>query len=144
MRSTRPPRLTPGTMLGGLALLLAVAAVGSAASTVTRSGPHHGGAVLAFGAAIAVGECLRVWLTGDRDAAPMGTAASFAFALVGEVGPAGRLGIGAPTIAAVVALATLLGVVPHLLAGRVPAVDGLAHRFLSLVVLVPACPPLGT
>src|SRR3954447_301409 len=136
IRSTRPPRLTAGTMLGGLALLLAVAGVGSAASTVTSSGLHHGGAVLAFGAAIAVGECFRVWLTGDRDAAPMGTAAAFAFALVGEVGASGRLGLGVPTIVAVVALATLLGVVPHLLAGRTVALDGLAHRFLSVVVLV--------
>ena len=123
-------------MLGGLALLLAVAAVGSAASTVTTFGVHHLGAVLAFGAAIAVGECLRVWLTGDRDAAPMGTAAAFAFALVGEVGTSGRLGLGAPTIVAVVAVSTLLGVVPHLLAGRTVALDGLAHRFLSVVVLV--------
>jgi hypothetical protein len=136
VRSARRPRPASGSVLAGLALLVAVAAVGSAASMITANGLDRSGAVVAFGLAVAVGECLRVWLTGDRDAAPMGTAASFAFALVGEVGPAGRLGIGAPTIAAVVALATLLGVVPHLLAGRVPAVDGLAHRFLSLVVLV--------
>ena len=137
MTPTRAPRLTPGSTLGGLALLLAVAAVGSAASTATTSGGvPHGGAVLAFGAAIAVGECLRVWLTGDRDAAAMGTAAAFAFALVGEVGASGRLGVGVATIVAVVALATLLGVVPHLLAGRTVALDGLAHRFLSVVVLV--------
>ncbi|HKG49861.1 MAG TPA: HD domain-containing phosphohydrolase [Actinomycetales bacterium] len=136
MTSTRSPRLAPGSMLGGLALLVAVAAVGSAASTVTTSHLPHGGTVVAFGAAIALGECLRVWLTGDRDAAPMGTAAAFAFALVGEVGTSGRLGLGAPTIIAVVAVATLLGVVPHLLAGRTVALDGLAHRFLSVAVLV--------
>src|SRR4051812_49237302 len=137
MNSTRSPRLAPGSMLGGLALLVAVAAVGSA-STVTSSGLPHGYTVVAFGAAIAVGECLRVWLTGDRDAAPMGTAAAFAFALVGEVGTSGQLGLGAPTIIAVVAVATLLGVVPHLLGGRTVALDGLAHRFLSVAVLVVA------
>jgi HD domain len=134
----RAPRVAPGEVLAGLALLLAVAAVGSAATTITTSALSRTGTVLAFGIAVTVGECLRVWLTADRDAAPMGTAASFAFALAGDVGSAGPLGVDAPVIVAVVAVATLLGVLPHLLAGRTPALDGLAHRFLSLVVLVVA------
>ena len=46
--------------------------------------------VVVFAAAIALGESLRVWLPGDREAAPIGTAAAVAFVLTTNIGPDAR------------------------------------------------------
>lgn len=143
----RATRLTPGLLFAGLALLLAVGAVASTAVSVTADGLPRPAVVLAFAAAITVGECLRVWLPGDRDAAPMGTAASFAFALVGDVGAVpGDVQLPGPLVVALAGLATIVGIVPHLLAHRTPVLEGLSHRFLALIVLVALWRelPLGT
>ena len=70
---------------------------------------------------IAVGEVVRITLPGDREAAPIGAAAALAYALLGTFG-------GEPTthtvcdVVTVTAVAGLVGVVPHIVAGpRAPA-----------------------
>jgi hypothetical protein len=119
-----------------VAAIVVAAAVGSAAAAATARGVGEVGVMLAFGIAIALGESLRVWLPGQREAAPIGTAAAVAFALVGRVGPADADRLGAATVLAVVALATVVGILPHVVASRAPDLPGLVHRFLAVAVLV--------
>ncbi|GAB3688688.1 HD-GYP domain-containing protein [Angustibacter aerolatus] len=132
----RAPLLTPAAVVASLATLLAVAGVAAAAATVSAHGLHSAPVVVAFAASIAVGECLRVWLPGDRDAAPIGTAAAFAFALVGEVGGPGLAPLSSSVVVGAAGLATVAGLLPHLLTARTVVLDGPAHRFVALVVLV--------
>ncbi len=129
------PRLSMTGAFTGIAAIVTAAAVGSAAAEATRRGFGDLPVILAFGAAIALGESLRVWLPGGREAAPIGTAAAVALALVGRVGTQGTT-VGAATVVAVVALATLVGILPHLLAARSPDLAGIVHRFLAVCVLV--------
>ncbi len=130
------PRVSMTGALTGIAAIVMAAAVGSAAAGVTTGGLDDAPVVLAFAAAIALGESLRVWLPGEREAAPIGTAAAVAFALVGRIGPGAGPSVGAATVVAVVALSTLLGILPHLLASRSPDLAGIVHRFLAVTVLV--------
>ena len=94
---------------------------------------HQAGIALSFGAFIAVGEAIRLTLTGDREAAPLGAAGALAYALIGRFG-------SEPTthtvydVVAVTAAASLVGAVPHIMAGRSPRLDVLARRILSVGV----------
>lgn len=85
------------------------------------------GVALAYGVLIALGEAARrrPRSGGVRETAPVGAAATLAYALLGEVGgrPASH---GVPQVVAVVLGATLAGAV-----GRPPAVDRLARRVLN-------------
>ncbi|GAB3598681.1 metal-dependent phosphohydrolase [Angustibacter peucedani] len=130
------PRVSMTGAFTGIAAMVMAGAVGSAAAGATERGLADLKVVLAFGAAIALGESLRVWLPGEREAAPIGTAAAVAFALVGRIGPSSGPVVGAATVLAVVALATLLGILPHLLASRSPDLAGIVHRFLAVSALV--------
>jgi hypothetical protein len=62
-------------------------------------------------------------------------AAAMAFALLPESGPHGATTYGGSTVIALVAVGTLTGVAPHLLAGRVLDRDAVAHRLVSVSVL---------
>ena len=137
MRAPVParPRMSTTGAFTAIAAVITAGAVGSVAAGVTEHGLDGLPVVLAFGAAIALGESLRVWLPGEREAAPIGTAAAVAFALVTRVG-ADRTSMHAATVIAVIAFATLLGILPHLLASRAPDLAGLVHRFLAVSLLV--------
>ncbi len=122
-----------------MAAIVAVAAAATSAVQVARDGVSGLDVCLAYGAAITVGEALRVWLPGGREAAPIGTAAAVAFALVEPTGAVGtgRAALpGASTVVVVVAMATLLGLLPYQLAQRAPGLGGVARRFLAAALLV--------
>jgi HD superfamily phosphodiesterase len=107
------------------AVLLAVTAV--AATAVTGfAGPRT---ALAFGAFIALGEVVRITLPGGRDAAPIALAGSLAYALLTRSDRA-ETTHSALQVVAVVTLAMLVGVVPHVVARRAPSLDALARRLL--------------
>ncbi|GAA4346103.1 HD-GYP domain-containing protein [Angustibacter luteus] len=129
------PRLSLTWAFSCLAAMVAAAAVGASAAGLTQRGAHNVDVVVVFAAAIALGEALRVWLPGDREAAPIGTAAAVAFVLTTNVGPSHGGSVDPATVIAVVALATVVGILPHLLAGRPPELAGLVHRFLAITLL---------
>lgn len=127
----------PFTLSGfvsAVAILVVVAAVATWATMLSQGHPLDGGLVVAFFVAVAVGEFLRVWLPGHREAAPIGTAAAFAFALYPAHGVVAGA-YGAATVVVVVAAATLVGISPHLVAGRFVDRDGIAHRLISTALL---------
>src|SRR5213076_2420746 len=85
---------------------------------------------VAFGAIIAVGELVRITLPGDREAAPLGAAGALAYALLTTVQ-------NTPTthdawqVVAVTSIATLVGAMPHVAAGRAPRLEQIARRVLT-------------
>lgn len=99
------------------------------AATASPDGFTDARTALAFGAFIALGEVVRITLPGGRDAAPIATAGALAYALLldydGE-----HVHHSAPQVVAVVAVAMLAGIAPHIAVGRAPALDTLARRVL--------------
>ena len=133
-------RLTVNAVIGMATVLVVVTAVARSVGSIERHPPRVLWIFAAFFVAIAVGECLRVWLPGDRNAAPIGTAAAFAFALLPADGGRGLAEVGfgeygAATVIVVVSAATLLGISPHLLSGRYVDRDSVAHRLISTALL---------
>jgi hypothetical protein len=128
-------RLDDGGLTGLLVVVAAAAllAVCSVAVTAAPGGFAQPGVALAFGAFIALGELARITLPGGRDAAPVATAGALAYALTTNFGDM-QARQSAWQVVAVVAVAMLLGVVPHVVAGRAPSVDTLARRLLSVGV----------
>ncbi|MFI1764035.1 HD-GYP domain-containing protein [Streptomyces sp. NPDC020800] len=95
------------------------------------SGMHERGVALAFGVLIAVGELTRWSDAPVRRAAPLGTAASLSYALLGA--DAGHpTQHDAPQVVTIVLAASLLGGVPHIWCGRSPTLDHLARRLLTV------------
>jgi len=108
----------------GAGLLLVGAVAATFAGGLAQPVP-----ALWFGLFITLGEVLRVTLPGDREVAPLATAAGLAYALLGSYG-------GLPTehtvtqVVAVVGVAVLLGAIPHAAAGRGPRLEDMARRVL--------------
>ncbi|HEX6920906.1 MAG TPA: HD domain-containing phosphohydrolase [Actinomycetes bacterium] len=131
MTSTRA-RLQDSGLTGLLvvvsaAALLAVGAVGYTAAI----GFKHVGTAFAFGAFIALGEMARITLPGGRDAAPVGTAGALAYTLV--ISYDGHdFDQSALQVVAVVAVAMIVGVLPHVIVGRAPTIDTLARRLITV------------
>ncbi|GGW33102.1 lipoprotein [Streptomyces lucensis JCM 4490] len=108
----------------------ALAAAGSLGVTLW-TGLGERGVALAFGALIAVGELTRWGGAQVRQAAPLGTAGSLSYALLGP--DAGRpTPHGAAQVVTVVLAAALLGAVPHIWSGRTATPDHLARRVLTV------------
>ncbi|WP_129306691.1 HD domain-containing protein [Streptomyces sp. L2] len=119
--------MTPLRLIHACAALTAAACL----AAVLWCGVEQGGIALAFGVLIAVGELTR-W-TGDRprQAAPLGTAGSLSYALLGA--DAGQPTLhGATQVVTVVLAASLLGSVPHIWRGSSPTLDHLARRVLTV------------
>jgi hypothetical protein len=119
---------------GSTGLLVITAAAGVLAVTSVAVTASHGGFVnpgtaLAFGCFIALGEVVRITLPGGRDAAPIALAGSLAYALLAHVNR-DDVEHDALQVVAVVTLAMLVGVLPHIVARRAPSVDALARRLL--------------
>ncbi|MEU5532447.1 metal-dependent phosphohydrolase [Streptomyces sp. NPDC020362] len=95
------------------------------------SGVHERGVGLAFGVLIAVGELTRWSDAPVRRAAPLGTAGSLSYALLGA-DAAVPTRHGATQVVTVVLAASLLGGVPHIWCGRSPTLDHLARRLLTV------------
>ena len=98
---------------------------------------------LAFGALIAFGEVLRLSLEGGREAAPIGSAGAFAYAVVLTVG-GGAAAQPALQVIAVVAVGMVLGALPHLAAGRPAGLAGIASRLIAVAVVAALFRPLST
>jgi hypothetical protein len=96
---------------------------------------------LAFGALIAFGELLRLNLPGDREAAPIATAAAMAYALLLTVGGAPARH-GPQQVVAVTAVGMLVGVLPHLAAGRPARLTAMSARLLEVGCVAAVFRPL--
>lgn len=129
-------RMTPSAFVAALATLIVIAALGTFTVRLTEAGHVADlGVLLSFCLAVAAGECLRMQVAPGRDVAPIGMAAALAFALLPRSGPDSVATYGGATVVVVVAVGTLAGVAPHLLAGRPVDRDGIAHRLVSVAAL---------
>ena len=125
-------RVRPDGGVTSTVAVIAAAMVLALVAVVVTSSP--GGLVepwiaLAFAAFIALGELARITLPGGRDAAPIATAGALAYALLVTFDQ-GEVAHGALQVVAVVAFAMIIGVFPHVVAGRAPTVDSMARRLL--------------
>ncbi|GHI05093.1 metal-dependent phosphohydrolase [Streptomyces cellostaticus] len=119
--------MTALRLIHGSAALVAAAAL----AVTFWSGIHERGVGLAFGVLIAVGELTRWSGAQVRQAAPLGTAGSLSYALLGA--DAGQpTQHDAPQVVTIVLAASLLGGVPHIWCGRSPTLDHLARRVLTV------------
>ncbi len=127
-------------MFSPLAAVAAIGVVASVAMTANKGidKPWLAGAFLVF---VAVGELLRVALPGDREAAPLGSAAAVAYALLPAF-DGDPLVYSVPQVVTVVAVGVLLGAVPRAVAGRRVLLDDLARRIITAAVLAGIFRPL--
>ncbi|MEV8094932.1 HD domain-containing phosphohydrolase [Kitasatospora sp. NPDC085879] len=100
------PLLRPSAVHAAAALLLAAALLHLALHGLTQ--PK---VALAFGAVVAVGERARITLPGDREQAPLGSAAALAYALLGPLHST-PTGHGVLQVVAITGLGTLAGLLP--------------------------------
>ena len=84
-------------------------------------------------AAIALGELVRITLPGDREAAPLGAAFATAYAVLPEWGDH-FTGHPLAQVVTVTAVAVVIGVFPHVAAGRAVQVEPMARRVLTVAV----------
>ncbi|WP_433497819.1 HD-GYP domain-containing protein [Sphaerimonospora sp. CA-214678] len=120
-----------------------------AAVLLTVAGIAHTAAVglvdsqvaLGFGALIAAGELARLTMPGNREVAPVSTAASLGYALLLDVGgrPADHPAL---QVVAVMAVGMISGGLPHLAVGRPPRLDAMARRLLAGSLLAFAYRPM--
>lgn len=125
--------LNDGGSTGSVVVVVGAAllAVCAGVATASPGGLVDGRTAAAFVAFIALGEVVRITLPGGRDAAPIATAGALAYTLLTTFDgrPAQH---GVMQVVAVAVLAMLVGVVPHVVAGRAPAVDTMARRLLVI------------
>jgi hypothetical protein len=127
-------RARPDGGLSGQFVVSAAAALLAVVAVVVTASPHglmRADVAFAFGAFIALGELARITLPGGRDAAPIATAGALAYALLTQFEQQ-AMRHGALQVVAVVAVAMLVGVTPHVVAGRAPSADTLARRLLAV------------
>ncbi|WP_283138369.1 HD-GYP domain-containing protein [Rhizohabitans arisaemae] len=83
-----------------------------------------------FGALIAVGELARLTMPGNREVAPISTAAAFGYTLLIDVGGI-RVDHSALQVVAVMSVGMIAGALPHLAVNRPPRLDAMSRRLLS-------------
>lgn len=121
-------------------LVTAVGVVLAVTLTATR-GVDRPGLAVAFACFIAVGELLRVVLPGDRDAAPLGTAAALTYALLPAF-DGQPVDNSVAQVTTVVTAGMLLGALPRALAARRVPPDDLARRVVVTAVTAAAFEPV--
>jgi hypothetical protein len=124
-------------------VLFAAVLVAASAATLAVTGVGSWTILLAFGGAIAIGELLRLTLPGDRDTAPLASAAALGLSLVSSV-HGNRTGFAVAEVIVTAAAAGLLGSAIHAFAGRAPRLDGVARRVLAAAVTAAVARPLLT
>jgi hypothetical protein len=126
--------------------LLLIAAAGmlviASVTQVGAVGLKDSRTAIMFGTLIAVGELLRMIMPGNREVAPIASAGSLGYALLLRVGnqPATHSAFQAVTVTA---CGTIVGALPHIAVGRVPALDAMARRILSPALVAFIFRPLG-
>jgi hypothetical protein len=105
------------------------------------SGVQDVHAALAFGALVAFGELLRLNLPGDREAAPIASAGGMAYALVLRIGGVPAK-LAAAQVIAVIAVAMIVGALPHLAVGRPARLGAMSARLLAAACLAASFRPL--
>jgi HD-GYP domain len=125
--------------------------LGCVAGALTLLGAGHVAATevvdpdiaLAFGALIACGELARMMMPGNREVAPISTAAALGYAMLLDVEgrPAGH---GALQVIAVMAIGMIAGALPHLAVGRPPQAAAMARRLVAGALVALAYRPLAT
>lgn len=130
MSATAPPHTARSTVSGsGIIITLAGLLVVASVALAAARGLVQPGTALAFGIFVCIGELIRVTLPGERTEAPLGLAGGLAYAvLLNRSGDAATH--GALQVVAVTATGMLLGSLPHVAAGRMPAIDAVARRVL--------------
>jgi hypothetical protein len=127
--AVRPPRTAPVFTLPLLFVAFAAAVLLAALGDLLHTGLKQTSVALAFGAAIACGEALRVTLPGGRDTAPLAATVALAYSVTGDFdGVAGNH--GAAQCVVVAACATAVGMLPQVFAGRPPAIEYAARRIV--------------
>lgn len=129
--ATDGPRARPApAVIQAAAALLTALALG----WTLWEGLRQPSVALAFALLIVLGEAVRVTLPGDRESAPLGSAAALGYALLGEVD--GRaVEHGVLQVIAVTGVACLVGLAPQVALGRAPAPDRVARRVLTVALL---------
>jgi len=124
-------------LLGVAAALLTVAGVAHVAATRVVD-PD---VAMAFGALIACGELARMAMPGNREVAPISTAAALGYAMLLDV-ERHAAGHSALQVIAVTAVGMIAGALPHLAVGRPPQMDAMARRLLAVALLAVVYRPL--
>jgi hypothetical protein len=117
--------------------LLAVAAIAQTATVGIAGVP----AALAFGSLVALGELLRITLPGNRESAPIATAAALGYALLLGVGSQRAMQSALQVIVITVG-GMIVGALPHLAAGRPAKLAGMASRLVAVACVAFAFRPL--
>ncbi|HEY0357950.1 MAG TPA: HD domain-containing phosphohydrolase [Mycobacteriales bacterium] len=123
--------------------VVAAALTLAAVVSVAVGGFRGAGTVLTFGAVIGFGELTRLVLPGDRDSAPLASAAALGLALATSVHGQGSVH-GAAEVVVAVAAAGLLGASAHAYAGRDARLGGVARRIIGASVTAAIARPLAT
>ncbi|WP_405086878.1 HD-GYP domain-containing protein [Microbispora sp. NBC_01389] len=142
MRTRRPATAQLGLDSGQLLLICAAGMLTVAGIAHTAAhGLTDARVAIGFGALVAAGELARLTMPGNREVAPISTAASLGYALLLDVGgrPAGH---SALEVVAVMSVGMIAGGLPHLAVGRPPRLDAMARRLLAGSLLAFAYRPL--
>jgi hypothetical protein len=123
-----------------LIIFAGVLLVASVAQTAA-AGPRDVSTALVFGALIAFGELLRLAMPGDREASPVATAGSLAYALLIRVGDRPAVET-AQQVVAIAAIGMIIGALPHLAVGRPARLEGMAARLLAVACVAGVFRPL--
>src|SRR6201996_5108789 len=134
---TRQPTRPGSRLLPAAAGLLVVVAI----VRTVLTGVSAERWAIAFTALIALGELLRLPLPGDREAAPIGTAAALAYAMLIRVGPVPARH-SALQVVAVTGIGMVLGALPHVAVGRPARLPGMAARLIAVSAVAFAFRPL--
>lgn len=107
----------------------AVLAITAVAVTASPGRFVEVGVAVAFVAFISLGELVRITLPGGRDSAPIATSGALAYVLLTDY-DGDPTGHGSLQVVAVALVAMVVGMAPHVVAGRAPSLDTLARRLL--------------
>ncbi len=130
-------------MSTGPVVVVAIAAMTVIAGVATTSvnGLQEPAVALAFALFVAFGELARITLPGDRVQAPLGLAGALAYAFLWDVGNDPTT-YSALQVVAVTSTGMLVGTLPHIAAGRAPALDSVSRRVLVIAFAAAVARPL--
>lgn len=97
---------------------------------------------VAFGALIVLGELARLAMPGNRETAPISMAGALGYALLLNIGGTERAAQSAMQVVAVTAIAMTVGALPHVAVGRLPRLDVLARRLITVAAAAFAYRPI--